>query len=309
MKIAFLLTHLTVSGVTRFCDVAAKAMRNAGHDIDVVVGDENTFACWQQSQVVESISKNASIIPVEVFLENSYDIVFQNYNTTGIPVNKNLVKKVKFICHGLELKEYAPPKSIDELIVFGERAYNFYNSNHPNITLIRNFVDEFRNPALDVESDSPKKVLLVAARDTSFITSMMMNACTKKGWYLSVAGQNEYVDIDYNYRNRILESDLVVGVGRCMYEAMAMGKPVVNFGINGGDGYVKGDKSFRNMMVTNGSGYTKQVIPSPFENDILCFKSLLSELDKYDFSDGQVNYELAQKYLSPELYIDKMLKI
>jgi hypothetical protein len=103
----------------------------------------------------------------------------------------------------------------------------------------------------------------------------------------------------------ISESDIVIGYGRNCYEAMAMGKPCIVFGVHGGDGYVT-HNNFLQLFETNLTGFSIQKIPEP--ENLVDWSILTRELLQYSAKDGDMLHEIAKKYLDIKLYVDTILE-
>ena len=303
MKVVIVHNHLFISGVTKFCYTLAKLLKKNGHEVDFLIENMSNA----NSDVVAEISKVCNI-SLKPDLDKNYDVAFYNYNNSFETYNKVIkAKKKKFFVHGLELPEYRPPTNdVDEIFTFGERAFDFYKKRGLKTTLIRNFISDNDNQYNESSKDL-KKVLLFAARDCSFLSDVLLQICGKNNWYFRTLGYNSYNTPVFDCKTIISESDLVIGVGRCMFEAMALGKPVVNFGINGGDGYVSGEASFLNMCITNGSGYTNNLIKTPF-SDHFAKCQLEAEMKKYNKNDGEVNYNLIKKHYIADIFYNKIIE-
>ena len=91
-----------------------------------------------------------------------------------------------------------------------------------------------------------------------------------------------------------------------MLEAMQLGKPVLNFNRNGGDGYVDKD-NFMKMAKTNFSGWSMKTIPSVFEG--VDYETVEREILKFNPEDCLTNKILIENNLDPKLYLDKILKL
>lgn len=306
MKILIVHKHLQISGVTKFYDALIRLLIANGHSVDFLVEDTKGAS--------EQVFKNISSLGCNLFAEylpkaNLYDIAFYSYNNSNF---LNNAKVNKYFVHGLELSDYEltteQANKFNEIFVFGERAKEYYTSKSIETTLIRNFIDK-SGIVLNKSNRELKKVVLFAARDCFALISVVSEICSKNNWYLRFLGKSNYYEGEYYYKDAIAESDLVVGIGRCMFESMALGKPVVNFGLNGGDGYVDSEETFKEMCITNGSGYSIQKIPSLFSDEGGVFWSLESQMKKYNCIDGIRNYQLIIENFDSQLFYDKIIRL
>src|SRR5690606_21651388 len=107
----------------------------------------------------------------------------------------------------------------------------------------------------------------------------------------------------WNIEDKINEADLVVGLGRSAFEAMACGRPVLIYDSRRyfeacGDGYIKNTLGF--SLLNNCSGrHSRQHFTS---------HSFKHELQKYNRKDGLFFRGFAEKELNVEINVDSYLK-
>jgi hypothetical protein len=302
MRILIVHKHLMISGVTKFCYALAKLLQKNSNHVDFLIEDETQ----RDAGVYEEITRSGfDIIFKKVPEGNVYDIIFYNYNDS--PTNQN-TKLRKFFVHGLELEQYKPQKGVyDEDFTFGERAWLYCEKNKIETTLIRNFINS-EDISFNESAKELKKVLLFSARDCQFLSGILLEICSHNNWYLSFAGKSSNTQPKFDCKKIIIGADLVIGVGRCMFEAMALGKPVVNFGMHGGDGYVSNKKTFERMCCTNGSGYSERIIKSVFDDEYQAQEMLEYEMRKYNNQDGRTNYELIKNLYCADSFYKRIVK-
>jgi len=113
------------------------------------------------------------------------------------------------------------------------------------------------------------------------------------------------MDNIWHLESLINEADLVVGIGRSVYDAMACGRPVISFDKRKysqalGDGYLNAQNlevSIRHNCSGRGSGKTMDA------------ESFKEELKKYNPSDGQFLRDFALKEFNIEKSVQQYLDV
>ncbi len=232
-------------------------------------------------------------------VEDKYDHIHIHYESLGKYV-EGFKAKTKFFVHGLMTEDYKPVRKYDEVFVFSERANDFIDCD---TILIRNYIDLDRFKFIGC-SDRLRTILILDSRTGSALTpSVMLAAQRFRAFVQVIDGDPSGVGLSWDIENVIRDADMVVGYGRSAYEAMAMGKSVLVYGTNGGDGLIK-HTNFEKMMTANTSGWAMRAIPSPVARPV---EHIVNEMDKYSSSDGTVNRQLAKKYLDMELYAERII--
>lgn len=261
-----------------------------------------SFTVWMEHGTPSVLYTKLSVFCPVYFNKPTmtFDEIWTNYYTEEF---KNEKARKKHFVHGTMNPLYKIPENTDHLFVFSERAFEDTSHNIPK-TLIRNGVDiqRFRQIA---PQDSLQKILIHDSRASTFSALMIMSVAQRLNAYTrylgvdSLAGQKIW-----DTECIIKDCDMVVGYGRSLFEGMAMGKVCVCYGLNGGDGMVRDEETFRKMLRSNGSGWSIRNLPTP---DKQAWKPILEELGKYKKSYGELARYLAEKYLDINLYLDKLL--
>lgn len=310
MKILIVHNHNRFTGVSTLLYTLSKELVSLGHDVYFWIRSNEDDRCILNEQ----LKFNGVKVIVAKEIKEEFDLILFNYRDT-YEKYKHLKGVKKFFVHGLMDKAYVPPiNGLEEIFVFGERAYDFINVNYKK-TLIRNFIDVEYYKTKTTINKKLKNILVFDSRQNAHSQSLITYAASKIEAYVSILGESYYGNtLTFDVRTRIDSADLVIAYGRSAIEAMSMSKPVIIYGYNGGDGYIA-PKNFRKMLETNLSGWssgdagincsaTKKLKP-PFEEKI---ENLISEFEKYDSADGAINRILAQNYFSVKLYIDTITK-
>ena len=142
-----------------------------------------------------------------------------------------------------------------------------------------------------------QKILIFDIRNSGFYDSLIMKAASSIGAYVSI------MQTGWNVEERIKDADLVIGYGRCIIEAMAMGKCAIVYGLNGGDGYVD-SVNYEKMMQTNFSGWSIRSMKQP-EN--ISIEEIITELKKYNSTDGNRLFKKTIANYNMNSYIEQII--
>jgi glycosyltransferase involved in cell wall biosynthesis len=216
MKVVIVHKHSRYTGVSSFVYTIAKHLcREMGHEVHVVIPDQsNKRYCQLLKTAVKGNLRTSYSGPADVFIFNYASDVSAYKNWSG--------KKV-FVVHGLMEPEYVPPmKSIDKVICMSKRAFNHIDA--PVKLLINQPIDLDRFNVRKPINDELQKVLMLDARNNNFYTSKIQSACAELGIYCQTLGKNIFGDNSrFDVETVINTSDLVIGYGRSIYEALACG--------------------------------------------------------------------------------------
>jgi len=211
-------------------------------------------------------------------LKKSYDIVIIN-GKKNVSKFATLGKKSIFVSHGILPEEEKPVRGTDLILAVSEETKkNVENHGFICNGIIRNPIntDHFSKTNIN---DNPLTVAIVDRRRRfKFINQL------KEKYSVIEIGHPPIFDI----KNAILKSDIVIGKGRVIYEAMSMGKNVVVSGNNSGtanteimDGFVD-NKTFFMFRQNNCSGrYNSKQVNTFVEFD--------NEIKKYSKNQGNTN--------------------
>lgn len=301
MKLLFVHEHSELTGVSTFNYTLIEALLKKYKDIEIDFYTSGPWSIYLEN--LEKLLHFSGKIYMNSYPEKEYDQIFFNYITSFEKFKEYKGIKKMFI-HGLMNYDYIPKNGMFEKIyVFGERAYNYIRCNSEKI-LIRNGVNIDRFNYLDNINYRPEKILISDGRNNNFTINLIQSAAKKTNSYVQTLGKDQYNDkLKWDVEEVIKTSDLVFAYGRSAIEAMAMGRPVIIYGINGGDGYLA-KNNYKKMMETNLSGWSLRTFPEPME----CKKELIEEeILKYSRIDGVINRQIVEEYFDINLYLEKIL--
>ncbi|MCX7549054.1 UDP-glycosyltransferase [Xanthomarina sp. F1114] len=235
-------------------------------------------------------------LKVSFMSKKKYDLILANHNTC---VKK--LYKFGFIiqtCHGIFPKLEQPSSKANAYVSISTEVQNHLGTlGFPSI-LIHNSINLKRFQSIKPINKKLETVLSLCHSKEA--NEFVKRACTDLE--VNFLKAFKYGDTIWNIEEKINEADLVVGLGRSAYEAMACGRPVLvydnrRYFDSCGDGYVKDKLGF--SLQNNCSGrYTRQ----SFTLDL--FKK---ELQKYNANDGLYFRNFAEKELNVKHNIERYL--
>ncbi len=230
---------------------------------------------------------------VKFMSHKKYDLVLANHRTTV----KRLFSKAYTIqtCHGVLPHLEQPSITADAWVGISQRIQQHLAHKGFPSTVIWNGINCRRFCPKKPLSPKLTKVLSLCHSDAA--NEFIESCCRKAGVQFSKL--NKYTDNVWNVEDTINEADLVVGIGRSLYDAMACGRCVISYDFRkymktgGGVGYLNASNIEKNMY-HNCIGDVNTRIE--FTED-----SFLEELKKYNPADG----EWARKFALEHLNIEK----
>lgn len=235
-------------------------------------------------------------LKVSFMSKNKYDLILANHNTCV----EKLYKLGYLIqtCHGIFPKLEQPSSKANAYVSISTEVQNHLGAlGFPSI-LIHNSINLKRFQSIKPTNKKLETVLSLCHSEDA--NAFVKKACTDLR--INFLKAYKYGDAIWNIEEKINEADLIVGLGRSAYEAMACGRPVLvydnrRYFESCGDGYVKDELGF--SLRNNCSGrYSRQ----HFTLDL--FKQ---ELEKYNANDGLYFRDFAVKELNVENNVDSYI--
>jgi len=284
-----------------------KSILVANHNLEKVGGSETyTYALIEElisrkydveyftffkGEISDRIEKD---LKVKFMSKNSYNLILANHNTCI----KYLSHKGKIIqtCHGIYPRLEQPSKFADGHVCISEEVLNYINEKGFKGKTILNGINCDRYFSNKPINNELRNVLSLCQSEEA--NNLLNEACQKIG--ANFFRLNKYGNAIWNVENIINESDMVVGLGRSAYEAMACGRAVLIFDNRAyfksySDGYLDAniiDKS----IINNCSGrYFKK------EFDV---NDLVKEMQKYNANDGMFLRSFALDNLNIKKQVD-----
>ena len=244
--------------------------------------------------VSEKIEK---ILGVKYLSRKRYDLILASHNTCV-----EMLYSMGFciqICHGIYPQLEQPSNKADAFVSISQEIQDYLSLKGYSSRIIYNGINLERFRPLKPISSNLKTVLSLCHSEEA--NNIIEQICLEKK--IKFIKAFKYKDPVWDIERLINKSDLVIGLGRSAYEAMACGRPVIvydnrNYFHSYCDGYVKNILGF--SLLNNCSGrYSKKVYS---------INDLKLEFEKYDFKDSEYFRNFAEKHLDIKNKVDEILE-
>lgn len=228
-----------------------------------------------------------------------YDLILTTHNVT---VDELYGKgPIVQICHGAILDLELPALRADYHVGISREICDSLDSKGFPNRLVLNGLDLEQKRPVTRPNEQLRKVLSLCQSEEA--NEMLGNVCNKLG--LEFTSFHKHINPNFTIEQEINKTDMVVGIGRSIYDAMACGRPCVVFdarGYNGnkGEGYLHPDL-FDTLVQANCSGR--------FRNQVYTEDDLLLEFKKYKAEDGERLREIAEEKLDVVASADALLNV
>lgn len=276
-----------VGGSETFTYTLIEALLKKGYEIEYF-----TFFKGEVSQRIERD------LGVGFMSKKKYDLILANHNTC---VNYLSKKGITIqTCHGIFPKEEQPTKYADGHISISKEVKDHLKGLGFNSEIIVNGINCERYNIKKPINTELKNVLSLSQSELA--NDKIMAACKALGLQFSKFNKNE--NPVWHVEDMINEADLVLGLGRSAYEAMACGRALVVFDERAyfqsySDGYMT-TSLIEKCVENNCSGrYSKLEFTT---------EDLIEAFKKYKKEDGDALRTLALTNFNIDIQVDKYLK-
>ena len=230
---------------------------------------------------------------------NHYDLILANHNTC---VNALFGKgHIIQTCHGIFPKLEKPSVYADQYVSISNEVQNYLATLGYPSTLIYNGINLSRFKNNKPINLNPKKILSLC--QSTEANNVIRGAIIDKN--IDLIEVNKYSNPVWNIEEVINDVDLVIGLGRSLYDAMACGRTVISFDFRHqymdsyGDGYLR--NNLHAALLNNCSGrYSKLSFDE---------HSLAQEIEKYSSSDSIYFRNFAEKHLCISKAVDQYINM
>lgn len=257
-------------------------------------GYEVEYFTFFKGAVSDRIEKDLN---VKFMSKYGYDLILANHNTCVNYLSRR--GKIIQTCHGIFPKEEQPSVYADGYISVSKEVENHLNRLGFDSEVVVNGINCERYNVKQQINFELKNILSLS--QSKIANDKIKIACDALG--LQFSKFNKHKNPVWHIEDMINKADLVIGLGRSVYEAMACGRAVLVFDDRPyfksfADGYMTPDL-VNKCVEKNCSGRYSQLE--------LSTQDLMLELKKYKKQDGDLLRELALKEFNIDLQTDKIL--
>ena len=265
----------------------ARELQKRGHEVSIFT--------YLKGIMLDAFSYNGMKVIDEI--EDKYDIAIMNHNSTLIQAPKSAYKI--FTCHGPMVEMEQPIDGADTYVSVSNEVYDsMYDKGYPS-TVICNPINLDLHKNERPVNDKLKNVLLlsnkISVTDGAF--HEINTACKELDLNLTPIGINMGT-AQWETEKWINCSDLVISMGRGIYEAMACERNVIVAGYGGLVGFLD-EKNYPKFVQMNCSGRMAQ--------EAMSSKGFVKEFLKYNPKQGIINRELIKKNHNVKDVVDRYL--
>lgn len=201
------------------------------------------------------------------------DLAIINHNSCLNKLQGLDCKKI-FTSHGIIPDLEQPVKGADIYVSVSEEVQENLKNKGFESVIIRNPINCDKFYSTRPINNKIKKVLF-SSNYQGYARDVIIQTCQELGIELEIIGANNRVN---NVAEKINEADLVIGLGRTAYEAMACERNVIIFDYNGADGFATPENliEFRKNNCS-GRRYKKH----------FTIEDLKQEFNKYSVENGK----------------------
>ena len=238
-------------------------------------------------------------LQVPFMSHKKYDLIFANHNTTV----KELFNygPIIQICHGtIPDLEQPSPLADYHIAISEEISQHLKELGYPNDVILNGIDTQVKKPLLPVHKEL-SSVLSLCQSDQA--NAKLRAVCEMKG--LQFQAYNKHKNPTHSIEQEINKFDMVIGIGRSIYDAMACGRPCLIYDQRG----YNGNKADGYLRPENFSKYIKMNCSGRYLNRQYQEKELIREIEKYNPEDGQKLREIAVSDLNADKMASQLLDI
>ncbi|MBT0811720.1 hypothetical protein KIH41_10575 [Litoribacter ruber] len=257
---------------------------------------EVEYFTFQRGLVSKKIEKD---LKVPYMQQESYDLIIaSHYSTVAHLYGKGPIIQIS---HGMVPPLEQPSPLANAYVSISEEIRHHLEQEGFPSQVVLNGVD--LSVFSSKRSLNPTVQTILSLCQSEEANELIKQVCESMG--IEFIRFNKNVNPTFDLSEEINKADLVIGIGRSAYDAMACGRPCIIFDYrhyngNRGDGYLM-PEDFKKYVQFNCSGRYKN---QPFDSE-----SLSHEIEKYNPKHGEQLRALAVRYLSVKTNSRQILKI
>lgn len=270
--------HLKRTGGTEnYTFALAVELQRIGHNVE--------YFTFERGEVSERLEK----LGIKFMSRDSYDFILANH----VPVVEFLCGYGFIIqtCHGIFPSLEQPSFMADKHVCVTSEIKNYLDGLGFKSQVIYNGIDCSRFTLK--KPIAPYLTCILSLSQSDELNSFIKECCDDIG--VKFLSCNKFIDNLWEIEEKINQSDMVIGIGRSLYDAMACGRCVISFDKRDymndaiGDGYLNEENIDKSIYYNcSGRGERKTFTKQEFKE----------ELKKYNPKDGIWAREYAIKNLN-----------
>lgn len=228
-----------------------------------------------------------------------YDLILANHYT----VVDHLHKRGFIIqtCHGIHNDLEKPSPKADAYVAISYEVQEYLLKQGIKSSLILNGID--CNRFTSKRDLFPKLNTVLSLCQSEEANKTIQKACTAIN--VDFIKANKYIENTWFIEDIINKADLVIGIGRSLYDAMACGRAIISYDSRSyskslGDGYLNNENIHQSLRYNCSGRYSQKEFS---------FQDIITEINKYNPADGIYLREFALQNLNIEIITQKYIFI
>lgn len=279
MKLLLATNHLGLGGSESYLLTVAEQLDRLGHESAIFSPEPDRGAEVAEERRIEVIG--------EAGLAKGYDAALvQDAGVSFAIADRCPGLPQLFVAHSAKFDLQAPPQLpglVGLVVVLNERVEERMRSYalEPEIVRLRQPIDTERFAPRAPLAETAESALLLSNTPNDDRLAMLEGACAEAGLELRQVGglKGQATDI----RPAVADAEIVIGYGRSILEAMAMGRAAYVYDWKGGDGWITPDS----YPAIEADGFAGSA-----DGSIADAGRLAEDLRRYSASMGPVNLDL-----------------
>ncbi|HHX79070.1 MAG TPA: glycosyltransferase family 4 protein [Acholeplasmataceae bacterium] len=288
MNILVATNHLqTTGGTESYTYALIVELIKKGHHVEYF-----TFEKGEVSDIIENLGvKFRKKIFYDLILANHYNVV-DHLHKRGFIIQT---------CHGICNELEKPSPKADAYVAISYEVQEYLLKQGIKSSLILNGID--CNRFTSKRDLFPKLNTVLSLCQSEEANKTIQKACTAIN--VDFIKANKYIENTWFIEDIINKADLVIGIGRSLYDAMACGRAIISYDSRSyskslGDGYLNNENIHQSLRYNCSGRYSQKEYS---------FQDLISEMNKYNFADGQYFRDFSLQNLNIEIVTQKYIFI
>jgi glycosyltransferase involved in cell wall biosynthesis len=272
------------SGTETYLMALCRQLIKMGHDL--------TLYCKVFGWYGEEFKKMGIPVYVNKVPKEKFDIIHLHHNSCVKDLAKITDTPKIFVSHGVLPELEVPPLNIDYSVAVSEEVFKEFFKDELDASIIRNPIDMEEYKSETEIHDRLEHVAVITNKMNDKHKEEIEKACDRVKATVSFIGSG-FGTHTADVKTEIEKADLVIGSGRCIYEAMSMGRAVIVYDVSGLDGIIRCHRDFAISAYCNCSSRSKgwKVKSEQIEE----------ELRKYHKEQGKFNRDLIKDFNNSEV--------
>ena len=284
--------HLNeLGGSEIFTFTLIKAIKELGYDV--------YFTTFITGLVSKKCEEYATYIPPQNIANYQFDRAILSHNSiVNLPIKARSIIQV---CHGILPKLEKPSPLANYHISISQKIVGHLHNHGFKSDVINNPVDLSKFRPISKIHSKPQTILSLCQGEEA--NKNIKDVCKRMG--IEFLSFSKTRTATWDLHKVVNKADIVISIGRGVYEAMACGRNVIiydsrGYASNKGDGYLSKD----NFFLSHASNCVGDDAEIDFDVDLL-----EKEILKYSTLDSDWNYKTAHHLFDSQEIAKKLLSI